>query len=78
MKTYKVVNEETMVQPFYNEYRTENEIEALKLFIIESEDLVKDFKNINFTFELDTKRCLVKEYLDGEEDGEVFIAIEVM
>ena len=73
---YKVVNKESGVQPFGNEYETENKLEALKKFVIESENLTANLKHIKFTFKLVGN--IVKEFVDGEFDGEEFIAKEEM
>ncbi len=71
---YKVVNKESGVQPFDNEYEAENKREALKKFIVESENLTANLKHIKFTFELVDN--IVKEFVDGEFDGIEFIARE--
>lgn len=71
--TYIVVNKEDGIWPFGNEYEAENETEALRMFINESERIVSSFKNVVFTFELDGN--VVKEFVDGELDGVEFIAI---
>ena len=73
---YKVVNKESGVQPFGNEYEAENKIKALKKFIVESENLTANLKHIKFTFKLVGN--IVKEFINGEFDGEEFIAKEVV
>lgn len=73
---YKVVNKESGVQPFGNEYEAENEVEALRMFITESEEMVSSFKNVKFTFELDGH--VVREFTDGKFDGVKFIAKEMI
>ena len=73
---YVVVHREDGVWPFANEYEAENEIEALRMFITESENLTANLKHIKFTFKLVGN--IVKEFVDGEFDGEEFIAKEVV
>ena len=77
MKKYKVVNREDHIWPFENEYSAENEIGALKQFVDESKQAVRDLKYVKFSFELSEPEKLVKEFTDGEPDGVEFIALEV-
>ena len=72
---YVVVNREDGVWPFANEYEAENKIEALRMFISESEELVSSLKIVKFTFELDG--YVVKEFANGEFDGAEFVAKEI-
>ena len=72
MKTYHVLNSDG-VEPFHERYEANNKVEALKMFIKESEELVKDLKNIKFTFELDEDFEIVREYTDGEYSGDYIV-----
>ena len=73
---YIVVDREDGIWPFANEYEAENEIEALRMFITESEEMVSSLKNVKFTFELDGH--VVRELTNGEFDGVEFIAKEMI